>query len=151
MIGFFLRASQVAHLRALVLSVWTAIHPGLPTMGDAPAIADTIALTVEQDRDPVFGDQDFEAAVMAYWALRESSLLRRAVGDNGQSWGVWQEPREVGSRDLETQARFWLRRLHMGALECPESPAAPLSGGCRAARQLADRRIERVREILAGL
>ena len=149
-LSLFLRAAQLDHLRAVVLGVWTAIHPALPLRADAAAIADAIAWAVAFDPAPV-GGGELEAAAMGYWAFAESSLVRRAVGDAGASWGVWQEPRAVGSGPLDEQARYWLRLLHAGELSCPESPAAPLSGGCVAARRVADRRMARVREILAGL
>jgi hypothetical protein len=54
------------------------------------------------------------------------------------------------SRDGEppAQARAWLALLHEGARVCPASPAAPLSGGCVAARSTADRRATRARRLL---
>lgn len=139
----------VLHLRALCFAIWTAISPLAPQAPDAGAIAQAIAETVAADADPVFGDRDLEAAVDAYYAFRESRLRRAPKpGDGGKSFGAWQEQSEAGRRDLRTQAAYWLELLHWGARACPASPAAPLSGGCLAARALADRRVDRATELL---
>src|SRR5580704_9332744 len=119
-------------LKTLVLAIWAAIHPAAPTLPDAPEIADAIVVAVSQDPlPPVFGSREEDAAVMAYYALRESWLRKRAVGDGGRSFGVWQENATTGRADVVTQARAWLFMLHEGARICPDNPAAPLSGGCR--------------------
>jgi hypothetical protein len=136
-------------LKILVFAVWSAIHPQAPKMKDAPEIAQAIVTVVSEDPlPPVFGSREEDAAVMAYYALRESWLRKNAVGDNGRSFGVWQQPERVGKGDVISQARAWVAVLREGARLCPDSPAAPLSGGCREARKLADRRVRRARVLL---
>lgn len=136
-------------LKTIILAIWAAIHPSAPKLADASEIADAIATVVSHDTDPpVFGSREEDAAVMAYYALRESWLRKRAVGDGGRSFGVWQERAVTGQADVITQARAWLVQLREGARVCPASPAAPLSGGCLIARKLADRRVARARALL---
>ncbi len=136
-------------LKILVLAVWSAIHPAAPKLVDAPEIATAIATVVSEDPEPpVFGSREEDAAVMAYYALKESWLRKGVVGDNGRSFGVWQEPETTGKADVLTQARAWVAVLREGARLCPASPAAPLSGGCVAARKVADRRVKRARALL---
>jgi hypothetical protein len=136
-------------LKLLVLTIWAAVHPAAPRLPDAPQIAAAIDTAVSQDAEPpVFGSREEDAAVMAYYAIRESWLSHDAVGDGGLSFGVWQMRSASGRADLSTQARAWLALLHAGARSCPASPAAPLSGGCVAARSTADRRATKARRLL---
>ena len=136
-------------LKLLVLTIWGAIHPAAPHLHDASLIAEAIDAAVTHDAEPpVFGSRDEDAAIMAYYALRESWLSSGAVGDGGRSFGVWQMRSASGRADLGTQARAWLSLLHEGARICPASPAAPLSGGCTAARSTADRRATRAHLLL---
>jgi hypothetical protein len=136
-------------IRTLVFAIWSAVHPLAPRSGDAAEIAAAIATIVGADPlPPVFGSREEDVAVMAYYALRESWLRKNAVGDHGRSFGVWQEQSSAGTADVLTQARAWRALLRDGARECPKSPAAPLSGGCRAGRRLADRRVARARALL---
>jgi hypothetical protein len=137
-------------LQIIVLAIWGAVHPGAPRLHDAASIAAAIESAVSQDAEaPVFASREEDAAVMAYYAIRESWLNHDAVGDGGLSFGVWQLRSASGRADLGTQARAWLSLLHEGARICPESPAAPLSGGCVAARTTADRRSMRALNLLA--
>jgi hypothetical protein len=136
-------------IKLLVLAIWAAIHPAAPRLPAAPQIADAIQAAVSDDTEaPVFGSREEDAAVMAYYALRESWLARDAVGDGGKSFGVWQMRTASGRADLTTQAHAWLYLLHRVARICPQSPAAPLSGGCTAGRTLADRRATKARQLL---
>jgi hypothetical protein len=136
-------------LNMIVLAIWAAVHPGAPRLPDAAPIAAAIDAAVSHDAEPpVFGSREEDAAVMAYYALRESWLNHDAVGDGGRSFGVWQLRSASGRGDLPTQARAWLALLHEGARLCPQSPAAPLSGGCVAARSTADRRATKARSLL---
>jgi hypothetical protein len=136
-------------LKMLILAIWAAIHPAAPKCANASEIADAIATVVSQDtQPPVFASHEEDAAVMAYYALRESWLRKGAIGDAGRSFGVWQERAATGRAGVVTQAHAWLALLREGARICPESPAAPLSGGCVAARRMADRRVARARELL---
>jgi hypothetical protein len=136
-------------IKLLVFAIWTAIHPTAPRAGAASEIASAIETVVMADRlPPVFGSQEEDAAVMAYYAFRESWLRKNAVGDGGKSFGVWQEQCAAGKADVLTQARAWVGLLRAGARACPQSPAAPLSGGCKAGRQVADRRVARALALL---
>lgn len=138
-------------LRALILTVWAIWYPGAERSGDAPAIASAIAQVVVEDgaQAPVYESHDLDAVVMAVYALRESWLRDGLSGDGGRSWGVFQQPAYVGRADIVTQARAWLYTLHVAAEVCPESPAAPLAGGCVQARVVADRRARTARRLLA--
>jgi hypothetical protein len=135
-----------------VLLFWRALHVGAP--GDARAVAKAIEVDVVEDelagRAPVFGSREKDAAVMAYYALRESWLVRGAVGDGGKSFGYWQQEEAHGRGPAERQGRYWLALLREGERSCPASPAAPLSGGCkvREARALADHRVKKALEVL---
>jgi hypothetical protein len=136
-------------LKIIVLAIWAAVHPGAQRLPDAAPIAAAIDAAVSRDADaPVFGSREEDAAVMAYYAIRESWLTHDAIGDGGRSFGVWQLRSASGRADLPTQARAWLALLHEGARICPASPAAPLSGGCVAARTTADRRATKARTLL---
>lgn len=136
-------------LKTIILAIWAAMHPAAPRIADASEIADAIENVVTHDEDPpVFGSREDDAAVMAYYAFKESGLRKRAVGDGGRSFGVWQESTSSGRGDVLTQAKAWFRMLREGLRICPASPAAPLSGGCTAARKLADRRVARARALL---
>lgn len=140
-----------ARLTATILVLWRLWYPGAERMKAAPTIAAAIALVVLEDgaEAPVYGSHAEDAAVMAVYALRESWLRDGLAGDDGRSWGVWQQPAYVGKADIVTQARAWLQTLHYAAEICPESPAAPQSGGCQQARRVADRRVRKARELLA--
>jgi hypothetical protein len=136
-------------LKIIVLAIWAAVHPAAPRLPDAAPIAAAIETAVSQDAEPpVFGSREEDAAVMAYYAIRESWLTHDAIGDGGRSFGVWQLRSASGRADLSTQAHAWLSLLHEGARICPASPAAPLSGGCVAARSTADRRATKARSLL---
>jgi hypothetical protein len=141
--------TPIIPLRALIVAIWAAIHPAAPKLLDASEIADAITTAIQDDsQPPVFGSREEDAAIMAYYALRESWLAKDAVGDRGRSFGVWQQRAITGRADVLTQARAWLVSLHEGQRICPASPAAPLSGGCYAARSLANRRVARARALL---
>lgn len=139
-------------LRALVLAVWALWHPGIERSGFAGEIASAITIVVIADgaRAPVMGSHAEDAVLMAVYAYRESSLREGLSGDEGRSWGVWQLPAAAGKLDVISQARAWLVLLHRGAIVCPKSPAAPLAGGCAAARRVADRRAATARKLLTA-
>lgn len=142
--------ARTMSIKVLVFAIWTAIHPLAPRSGNASEIAAAIADVLSSDpRPPVFTSREEDASVMAYYALRESWLRKDVVGDGGRSFGVWQEQSSSGRGDVLTQARAWVALLREGAKACPESPAAPLSGGCKAGRRVADRRVARARALLA--
>jgi hypothetical protein len=132
-------ASRYSLLKALCFAVWTAFHPMAARAPHAAAIADAIANAVMADPNPI-GSEDEEAALAARWAVEESWLRPRVVGDGGQAHGLFQLHRAAGLGSIGTQTQAWLAMLHDGSKVCPESPAAPLSGGCVQARKLADRR-----------
>lgn len=122
--------------RALVSAIWSALHPVAARAGDAFELAKAIE-AVSDRLLPVFGTREDDAAVMAH-AFREGWLRKDAVGDGGKGFGVWQEQCAAGKADVLTQARAWVGLLRAGAQACPRSPAAPLSGGCKAGRRVAD-------------
>lgn len=119
-----------AHLKALVFAVWAAMGPLWARAPGAGPIADAVVATEVADaaRPPVFGSHDEDAAVMAYWAAKESSLRLGALGDGGKSRGPWQLQGPCGTRPLRTQAACWLSMLRRGARLCPGAPGAILWG-----------------------
>jgi hypothetical protein len=122
-------------VRALVIAVWSAMSPSPVHAGDAGAIARAIAQVVTEDgaRAPVYTSHDEDAAVMALWAVRESTLNLHAVNDHGRSFGAWQQDARFGGKgDAYTQARAWLWLLHQGKRLCPEHPGAVAWGACHA-------------------
>ena len=153
MIGIGLSAVRYLDLRAIVVAIITTLsaHGGVPR--EAPALEDAIAHAVAADPSPLFGDERLEAAIMGYWAWRESGLSTRP---RPWSWdahahvscGFMQLRCERLPDSVADQARAWLVLAHQGELDCPDSPLAPLSGSCTAARPLAERRLRRIREWL---
>lgn len=159
MIGLFLRSLHVDHLRAVVLAVWAVLAPASARSVDADALATGIALAVDADPSPVWEDGDLEAAVSGVYAWHESRVRlaptpwrdpRTGRVVDSEARGAFQLHSEDGDGDAFTQASAWLALLHDGALRCPSSPAAPLSGSCLLARRLADRRVRMARQILTG-
>jgi hypothetical protein len=151
---------MLAELVALVLALWSAASPAAVRSPDARAIAEAAAQAVLDDAEhaPALGSHAEDLAAMAEWARLESGLQR---APRPQSWdaragiscGPWQEPCPFVARaDLRGQARYWLELLHRGAVICPESPGAPLSGGCHGAgRRLSNARLARARALLSAL
>lgn len=111
-------------------------------------MASAFAQAVAEDATPVWDDSEKEVSALAYWATQESGLRLHVRGDGGRSRGLLQQAAPIGDADALTQARGWLRLLHAGAVSCPASPAAPLSGGCIQARKLADRRVKKAERLL---
>jgi hypothetical protein len=149
-------------LRLLVLAVWASIHPGLPRSSDANTIASAIAMAVAADakNPPVFTSHVEDAAVMAYWAYRESSLRLHVTGDGGKSFGFLQLRTPAAHSDPVTQARSWLYVLHAGKRMCTASEGAPgaiMWGGCSlpvkqyTTEDLAEGRLTRARELLMSV
>jgi hypothetical protein len=64
--------------------------------------------------------------------------------------GPWQLHGAMGLAPLSQQARAELYLIHEGERICPDSPLAPLAGGCRvrAARRMADALDARARELV---
>lgn len=130
-------------LRAVVVSVWAAIHPGAPAIRDAAPIADAIATAVAEDVArglPV--DASLEAATMAVYAWRESSLQARVVGDNGGSCGPWQMHCEIvraHRMTLTDQARTWLRWTRESSLAGVDSSPRRAARRVAYARRLLER------------
>lgn len=141
---------MIETILALVISVQAAIAPGAERYGEAADIAKAIAYAVAAEASPVLESRELDAAVLAVWAWKESNNRARAVGDGGRSCGAWQEtcasptvaytPKLAAARELDL--------ARAGVVICPEQPFAPLSGGCKAARKLADRRVAWARRLL---
>lgn len=146
---------MIVHLRLVLLAFLHVLHPTTPVLVDELQVLDAVVRVVGEDpAPPVFGSREADGAAMLLWAWHESEFRdappprswdARAL----RSCGVWQEPcATTGRLDVATQARAWLALLHLGARLCPESPAAPLSGGCDQAHGLAGRRMQQVAVLL---
>lgn len=139
-------------LLALVIAVQAAIAPGADKLRDAREIATAIAYAVANEPAPVLASAEEDAAALVVWSWRESSFTRHAVGDRGMAspaLGAWQiHAGPLIAFDLKAAAAYELKLAREGARVCPEQPFAPLSGGCRAARRLADRRVAWARKLL---
>jgi hypothetical protein len=145
-------------LKSLCLAVWMAISPASTRVADATEIADSIATAVLEADTPVFDTVEEDAAILAVWAFYETggSMSRHprpmswdAVA--GLSCGVWQQRCATLPSSILGQARAELVLMRRGAAVCPEQPMAPLSGGCHAARGLADRRVRKTRQLLESV
>jgi hypothetical protein len=129
--------TPVEQLRAIVFAVWSGIHPGAATSGDAPVIADAIAVATAEDLARGYVDAPLEAAVLAGYAWAESRLRLQPPPDAwdaraGVSCGPWQlRCAWVRGMAPVDQARLWLRLLHASSLASLDSSPA------RAARRLA--------------
>lgn len=122
-------------LKLMVLAVWAAMTPRYDRAHDANAIAEAIAQAVVEDgaHAPVYSSHAEDAAIMALWGVRESSLNLRAVNDHGRSFGAWQQDARYGGKGSAlVQARAWLWMLHQGARICPERPSTIMWGACHA-------------------
>lgn len=146
---------MIAHLRLVLLAFLHLLHPGTGTVGDELQVLDAVVHVVGEDpAPPVFGSREADGAAMLMYASRESGFQNAPPPVSWdaraqRSCGYWQLPcSTTGRADILTQARAWLSLLHLGARLCPESPAAPLSGGCEAAHGLAGRRMQRVAVLL---
>jgi hypothetical protein len=138
-------------LVAMILSVWAHAAPGAEHAGAAGELARAIAFVeVSEAADgtaPVLTSHNEDAALVAYWAWRESSLNPGAVGDGGRSYGVLQQRGSwARTASLVAQVRAWKRLLRAGARQCRDAPRgrpAPAStlawGACHAADTLTGR------------
>lgn len=147
--ALFFYLARLQALRAIVLTVWAGM--ALPPTRDSDAIANAIvdAVTIDHE-NAVFGPEK-TIAVMAYYSGAESGNVLSAESNlEAPAHGAWQMYSGSGRGDALTQARAWLRLARLGSEICPASPLAPLSGGCRRAYRLADRRT-RIAWRLAGL
>lgn len=123
----------------LLLALWNLVAPGASRLGGALPIAQAIESAITSDpRPPVFASLAEDAAVMAFFAIRESWLNVDAVGDGGRANGPWQEHGARGL-PLDAQAKRWLSMLHEGARSCPEHPTAVAWGACHARDSLTGR------------
>jgi hypothetical protein len=140
-------AAHYFRLKAICFAVWVAFNPQAARAPHADAVADAIATAVMFDAAVVV-DDEHETALAARYAVEESWLKPRAVGDGGDAHGIFQLHSPVGRGSLQEQTAGWLVLLHDGARTCPAHPAAPLSGGCDRAWKLADRRTRAANEVL---
>lgn len=159
-------------IQLLVLTIFAQIAPGLDHTRDARAISLAVATVIVEDAEdaamaqspedarafaPIFGSYAEDAAVMAYWAFRESSLNLKIKGDGGRSVGAWQLQLPAGYSSAMSQARAWRKLLRVGAKRCPASPGSIMWGDCNVevsdgegstSRHAANRRVEKARELL---
>jgi len=101
----------------------------------------------------VLGSLSLDAAALLMWEQHESGFQLDPKpwswdAKAGRSVGLLQQAPEVGHLSAYAQVSAWLSQARHGARVCPESPLAPLSGGCSQARKLADRRLGKARELL---
>jgi hypothetical protein len=150
--------TQWFSLKSLCLAVWTSISPASAQLHDASEIAESIATAVLEQDVTVFRSAEEDAAILAVWAYYETggSLSRHPRpmswdAKAGVSCGVWQQRCNTLPPTILGQARAELILMHRGAVLCPDQPMAPLSGGCHAARPLADRRVAKTRQLLESL
>lgn len=127
-------------LASLVLAFWQALNPAFARAPAARPIADAIAAELEPEADgarpPVYQDAVEDAAAMAYWAVRESSLDPSVPGDcrdradpaTCAAHGAWQLHGPCGRAPLREQARCWMALLRHSP--CPEHPLATMWGTC---------------------
>lgn len=122
----------IIHLRAVVLAVWAAYLPGGERMGDARSISLAIAQAVAQDTRAGDTPLETEAAVQAYYAMRESHLDRRPYPHSwdasaGVSCDFLQLPCAlIRGRAPVEQARMWLSWVHdvgLGSVDSSPSRA----------------------------
>jgi hypothetical protein len=117
-----------AQLVALVLAMWNVWAPGAERLPSALPIARAIAQVISTDEQaPVYESHLEDAAMMAFFAARESALNPSSVGDGGRSHGVWQMRGACGRAGIEGQAVCWLALLH--ASRCAH-PVATFWGRC---------------------
>jgi hypothetical protein len=115
---------MVEHLRALVFAIWTLFHPAAVRAHAAPVIALAIAHAIAED-GPHAWSKDAAAAVMAFYAIKESWLDPNAVGDRGGSCGVWQTPcAATRGMAVRAQARYWLCLVNYAGLAGADSDPA---------------------------
>ena len=146
-------------LRALILALMHAIHPGAEHQVDAERIGDAIESALLDDaraNEPLTGSVEGDAALMVEYAYQESAFRARTVGDGGKSLGAWQLQRvtpAVGFDPMQA-ARIWLARAH--ASWCRDNPpgtelAALASGSCERGRKLVKWRWENAARLLASV
>lgn len=152
------------NLVALLLAIWSLIHPRLPKLAHANEIAVAIVDTLEEERragkTPVYDSWEQDAAVQAYFAFRESTLDPHANGDcrhvgelaTCAAHGVWQLHGACGKLSVEEQARCW--RAMLRSSPCKVHPAAIMWGACSGqtaggrAELLGAQREKKARELL---
>jgi hypothetical protein len=132
-------------LSALVLSLWHLLSPGAERLPQAPAIARAIETAVSEDFARGYVDAPLEAAVVAVYAARESSLRPGVRGDGGKSCGLLQlRCSLVRGMTLTEQVRLWLRLVHASSLGSVDSSPKRAARRLRIASRLLARDQDRV-------
>ena len=130
---------------AFVLTFLHNLAPGAEKYAQLPVVQAIVQATSAPE----------DAALLTTWALYESGVQVEPRGQSpdarkGVSCGPWQEPCAfVKNHTLTQQAVYWLGLKRQGETLCPASPLAPLSGGCKQARYLADTRYASAMQALA--
>jgi hypothetical protein len=139
-------------LVAICFAVWTAFHPVAAKMDRAGEVANAIAwtaATLPLPEVPILSDdprddaREVLAAVMARYAVEESWLRPRQVGDHGLAHGFWQLHSAAGHASTFDQAMAWVALLREVAPHCAPGEAlnALSSGACDRGVRLATRRL----------
>lgn len=82
------------------------------------------------ERESVYESKEVDAAVMAYWAWKESNLTLKISNPTGRSWGAWQQDASVAKdKPAFIQAYAWYNHLRLGKDIC-KNPAAIMWGSC---------------------
>ena len=112
-------------MKETILLLWALLSPGAERLPTAAPIAEAIATACAEDAARGYFDAPLEAAVMAVYAFRESSLRPGVTGDGGGSCGVWQMKCSAArGLSLVGQARLWLSWVHASSLgDVDSSPA----------------------------
>ena len=128
----------------MIMALWALIAPGLPKMPIAERVAGAIAdeVVAHGELAPVYGSHAEDAATMAYFAFRESSLAPRPGDCDPETGkcaahGVWQLHGPCGEKSIEEQARCWYALFR--ATPCKEHPVAIVWGKCKGRVPTGDR------------
>jgi len=118
-------------LKPIILTIWMLLAPGAQRLPSASPIADAIVSATTDER---------EAALLALYAWRESSLRPEVTGGGGRSCGPWQmRCSAVRGLSLGAQARLWLSWVHASSLGSVDSSPARAAKRERLAASLLER------------
>lgn len=155
MLNLFITAAKYRDLVALVLSTWTTMHPGHAPPREGAEVASAIAFAVLEQPEAGPYDDETEAALLAVFADRESSVRAHpcahtsspTCGDSGHAHGYWQLWSASESDRAQRQAEVWLALLRYAGGVCPERPLAVVaSGSCDHGTRIAIARLKEAQD-----